>query len=221
MDTDRPLTATATQLLLTAERLFAHHGIDGVALRQIAAAAGSSNNSAVTYHFGSKDGLLRAIFSYRVNDLIGRRDRIRARIDPDDLRAAVEAHVLPMLEMAEDLDSSYLSFVEQLQWAGASSVILNHGDVVRSRHQFVEDMHRLLAHLPEPARSIRINQAQDLSLHVAAERERAVKRGDDRSTFALFVATTVDGLAGLLEAPASAETARLLAREGPSAQATA
>ncbi|MET0908751.1 MAG: helix-turn-helix domain-containing protein, partial [Ilumatobacteraceae bacterium] len=59
-------SASARRIVEVAERLFALHGIDGVSLRQIAAAAGTANNSAVNYHFGSKDGLITAIFQYRL-----------------------------------------------------------------------------------------------------------------------------------------------------------
>jgi hypothetical protein len=73
-------------------------------------------------------------------------------------------------------------------------------------------MRGLLGDLPEPALTVRIEQAQDLCLHLAAERERAVNRGDTRLPFALYVSTAVDAVAGLLAAPASAETAGLIAR---------
>jgi AcrR family transcriptional regulator len=200
MDQTPALGATALQLLVTAERLFARHGIDGVSLRQIAAAAGSANNSAVTYHFGSKDDLLAAIFSYRVSDLTRSRDLLRARLDPDDVHDTVEAHIVPLLELAESPDSSYVAFVEQLQRAG-HLVIVDHPDVLRSRQQFVNDMGRLLSHIDEPTRSLRIEQVQDVGLHLAAERERSVQRGDARPDFGLFVNTTVDSLAGMLVAP--------------------
>lgn len=205
------LNPTAMQLLLAAERLFAQRGIDGVALRQIAAAAGSANNSAVTYYFGSKLGLLEAIFSFRVNDLSRRRELLRARLDPDDLFGAVEAHIVPLLELAEDAGSSYLAFVEQLQRVG-HAVITGHPDVHRSRQSFVDDMQRLLRHIDEPIRSLRIEQAQDISLHLAAERERSVQRDDKRASFGLFVSTTVDGLVGLLAAPASEAAQRFAQR---------
>ena len=61
------------QIVLVAERLFAERGIDGVSLRQIGAAAGNGNNSAVQYHFGSKDNLIQAIFEYRLDNLHERR----------------------------------------------------------------------------------------------------------------------------------------------------
>jgi AcrR family transcriptional regulator len=207
-----PPPATALQLLLAAERLFAEYGLAGISLRQISIEAGSSNNSAIQYHFGSKDDLLRAIFAYRLSDLMQRRALLRVRAHPEDLRAQLEAHILPLIEMAESPDSSYVSFIEQLQRGGAVDVFVQQSDAMASQEEFVSGMQRLLPHIPEPARSMRIQQAQDLAVHLAAERERAIRRDDAVVPFALFVSGVVDGLAGFLEAPASAETDQLILR---------
>jgi AcrR family transcriptional regulator len=203
---------TALRLLLAAERLFARHGIDGVSLRQIAAAAGTSNNSAVRYHFGTKADLLAAIFTYRLDELTRRRSVLVERADPDDLRARVEAHLLPLVELAEAPDTHYVGFVEQLQRSGALDVFVAQGAVRRSHDRFLADMRRLLTALPEPARSMRIAHVQDLCVHLAAERERAVDRGGVSVPLALYVSAAVDGIAGFLAAPASPETIELLAR---------
>jgi AcrR family transcriptional regulator len=53
--------STPELLLDTAERLFAQHGIGAISSRRIAEEAGAANNSAVRYHFGSKDDLVVAI----------------------------------------------------------------------------------------------------------------------------------------------------------------
>ena len=208
-----PAPATGLQLLLAAERLFAEHGLAGVSLRQISIEAGSSNNSAIRYHFGSKDDLLRAIFAYRLNDLMQRRALLRARANPADLRAQLEAHILPLIELAESPDSSYVSFIEQLQRAGAVDVFVHQPNAVKSQADFTCVMQGLLSHIPEPARTMRIQQAQDLAVHLAAERERAIRRNDPVVPFALFVSGVVDGLAGFLQVPASAETEQLISRE--------
>jgi AcrR family transcriptional regulator len=210
-----PPPATALQLLLAAERLFAEHGLAGVSLRQISLEAGSSNNSAIRYHFGSKEDLLRAIFTYRLGDLTQRRALLRARANPDELRSQLEAHVLPLIELAESPDSSYVSFIEQLQRAGAVDVFMHQSDAIKSQADFITEMQRLLPHIPEPARSMRIQQAQDLAVHLAAERERAIRRNDASVPFALFVSGVVDGLAGFMEAPASVETNQLISRVHP------
>jgi len=43
--------STKEQILLTAERMIADHGVDGVSMRQIGTEVGSGNNSVVLYHF--------------------------------------------------------------------------------------------------------------------------------------------------------------------------
>ena len=207
-----PTTATALQLLLTAERLFAEYGFAGVSLRQIATEAGSSNNSAVAYHFGSKEKLVEAIFGYRLPLLLQRRELLLARLQPHDLHARLEAHLLPMLELAESRDGHYLSFLEQLERNQESQALLAAEEAGRSQSEFVADVQRLLPEVPEPVRTSRIRQVQMLSLHTAAERERAVAAGRDVTSFGLFVSTLVDGCAGYLSAPLSPETQRILDR---------
>jgi AcrR family transcriptional regulator len=53
-------------LLTAAEELYGRHGLDGVTIRQITLAARMGNNSAVSYHFGNKEGLLRSIGEWRL-----------------------------------------------------------------------------------------------------------------------------------------------------------
>ena len=201
-----PVTATALQLLLTAERLFAEHGVAGVSLRQIAVEAGSANNSAVAYHFGSKEGLVQAIFGYRLPQLLQRRELLLARLHPGDLRARLEAHLLPVLELAESREGSYLSFLEQLERSPASRVLLAQADVQQSQADFVADVRALLPDVDEPVRTLRIQQVQLLSIHSAAERERAVANDDEVMPFGLFVSTLIDGCVGYLTAQVSGET---------------
>ncbi|MDT5001301.1 MAG: hypothetical protein QOK12_3406, partial [Mycobacterium sp.] len=57
--------STRVMLMEVAERLFATRGIEAVTLREIQQAAGQSNTSVIRYHFGSRDGLIRALISYR------------------------------------------------------------------------------------------------------------------------------------------------------------
>jgi hypothetical protein len=93
--------------------------------------------------------------------------------------------------------------------SGAAAVFANQPEVRESQDRFLADMRRLLQHLPEPARTMRIRQAQQLAVHVAAERERALNRGDDLVPFGAFVSSVLDGFEGWLGIPASDETLRL------------
>lgn len=52
---------TETRLKQTAEWLFARHGVDGVTVRDIVAAAGLRNVASLNYYFGGKDALVRTL----------------------------------------------------------------------------------------------------------------------------------------------------------------
>ena len=90
MASDALAPSSKEQIVLTAERLFAEHGIDGISLRQIGQAAGNANNSAVQYHFGTKDNLIQAIFEYRLPYLTRRRELLVAERRPASLRSWLE-----------------------------------------------------------------------------------------------------------------------------------
>ena len=207
-----PPTASALRLVIAAERLFALHGIEGISLRQIAAEAGSGNNSAVHYHFGSKDRLIEAIFGHRLAQLTRERQLLFTRCDPDDIRARFEAHYLPVLAMADAPDNRYVSYVEQLQRHEASGRFFTSlpPEWQLSNEGFLADMQRLLVSIDEPIRTMRIVDAQALCLHAAADRERALTAGAAVPSFELFAGSLLDGVAGFVSAPSTAATLRHL-----------
>jgi AcrR family transcriptional regulator len=208
-----PRGSTFNRLIDVGERLFAQHGLDGVSLRQIALEAGTSNNSAVRYHFGTKDDLLKAIIEYRLPHIIERRELLTARSDPDDLRSVLEAHLLPTVDMAESADNYYLMFIEQLQQYGRSEnhPFLHIPEPMRGSHQkFLNTAGKLLPHLPEVLRTERTAAVTALCLHTSADRQRALHYGAPLRPYALHVNDLFDGLVGYLSAPASPATLRTL-----------
>ncbi|RYY97735.1 MAG: TetR/AcrR family transcriptional regulator [Chitinophagaceae bacterium] len=56
------------QIIHTAEGLFAQKGYDGTSVRDIAEAAGV-NLAMISYYFGSKEGLIKALFEERTADV--------------------------------------------------------------------------------------------------------------------------------------------------------
>lgn len=106
------------QLILAGEKLFAQQGIEAASLREIASAAGHGNNNAVRYHFGSKQGLIQAIFRYRVVQMEPVRAQLIARLDSEglatDARSIVEVITLPYFTLrAPDGILSYPAFMLQ------------------------------------------------------------------------------------------------------------
>lgn len=98
---------TKTRLLRVAERMFADQGYNGVSLRQLTAAAGV-NLAAVNYHFGSKEGLLAAIFESRCRPM--NEERL-ARLEtctegagkPPLLEQIIAAFIAPALASTSDV----------------------------------------------------------------------------------------------------------------------
>ena len=96
--------STRDRLLDAAARLFAERGIESVSIAEIVRAARQRNSSAVHYHFGSRDEILRAVLARHVPALAARRHELleaARRGRPDDVRAATEAVVRPVTELAQ------------------------------------------------------------------------------------------------------------------------
>jgi len=68
---DARTAETRQRIIETSLRLFGEHGFKGVSVRDISAAAGV-NVAAVSYHFGSKQGLYRTIFETVMDEDEGR-----------------------------------------------------------------------------------------------------------------------------------------------------
>jgi len=201
-----PVVAPSTkeQIARAAERLFAEHGIEGVSLRQIGAAAGNGNNSAVQYHFGSKDQLIQAIFEHRLPRLHERRTLLIAERRPDDLRGWVECQLRAVLEQSELDGSYYMSFVAMLHQHGRRDLFERLPAPFRqAANDFHDRLRALVAHIPEPLRSHRIATAMALIVHAGADRERTRAGGHNVLPFVVEVADLLDGMVGFLQAPVS------------------
>ena len=200
--------STKAQILLAAERLFAERGYDGVSLREIGAAAGSGNNSAVQYHFGSREQLVVAIFDHRLSYIDERRGLLIAQLQPADLRSWLECYVLPLLEQGEMEGSHYMSFIAAVEQQ--PTVLEQLPDRFRSRTEtFRREVGALMPDVPEPLRSHRIFQVLQSGVHAAAFRETTKVRGLQVLPFAIHVADLLDGWAGFLAAPVSDARARI------------
>jgi AcrR family transcriptional regulator len=113
----RDATLTRARLIRAGERRFAQDGVAGARLADIVRDAGQANDSAVGYHFGSRDGLLRAIVARHVTAMERRR-----QVPPDDadLRTVVELVVAPTAALLRTDDGrDFLLIMEQVSdWSG-------------------------------------------------------------------------------------------------------
>lgn len=100
-------------LLDAAERLIAERGFE-VPLRDIARAAGQRNNSAVNYHFRSRQDLLDAVVNRRLLPMEVERMRMLGELDDDgagDVHALMRILVLPLLRLESTHYARFLQVV--------------------------------------------------------------------------------------------------------------
>jgi AcrR family transcriptional regulator len=199
------------QILDAALRLFAAKGIAGVSLREIRLAAKQGNAGALHYHFGTKEGLLRALLERELPLLVNRRRSLLAAalLTPaDDVRSAAAVFVLPYAQLAtgSEHERRVVQFLSQL-----------HDDVSFSLQE-VQDLlgdtaandagrlllERLGPHHGPKVLGERLAIATNSFLHAAAIWSRG-KRREHRISDSAFRANLVDMFVGALIAPAGAD----------------
>jgi AcrR family transcriptional regulator len=113
-------TATRDRLLAEAMKLMAREGPGAVSLRRIVHAAGANNPSALHYHFGNREGLVKEITAMLQQWLEPRScaglEALRTR--PYNVRDVMEAAFGPMIEMLEipGFGRDAVSFIGRLGW---------------------------------------------------------------------------------------------------------
>jgi AcrR family transcriptional regulator len=95
----RDATETRNKLIRAGEQRFARDGVDGATLRDIVRTAGQANDAAVGYHFGSRDGLIRAIVERHMEAMESERSQTLGSLGDADLVEVVEMVVLPIAEL--------------------------------------------------------------------------------------------------------------------------
>ena len=107
-------------LLDCAEELFAAHGVGGVSLRTIQAAAGLSVGS-LRYHFKTEAHLVSAVMERRIEPLMARHEVLLEAVasNPDpSTREVLGALIRPLVEMLHDTPEQarrYLTLMHRLQ----------------------------------------------------------------------------------------------------------
>ena len=203
----RDSTKTRALLEVEAERLFADVGIWQVRVREIVAAAHQRNVSAVTYHFGSREGLLERILAHHGESIDAHRGQLLAGLEGEaSTRSVVNALVAPMAACLENnRGRRYVRIVAQLadrfaDWRHTPADLA--APNLSRALDLLEDRPEHLSIVVRRERLVAMMQLMTSSL---AERARILDGGASPALDARhYQKNLADMLVGLLEAPAAA-----------------
>lgn len=201
------VSATKERILVAAERLIAEHGPSGVSNRRIGQAAGQGNNTAVTYHFGSKAALVRAIARKHTEGIEEIRLGMVASVDGStEVRDWVSCMVEPFVQHLADLGtpSWYARFtVQVMSDLSLREIVTREALDCSSLVRVGEALRACLPDLPDEVRAERQDMTRQLMLLTLAQRERALSEGTDtrRDSWNRAAVGLTDALTGLWLAP--------------------
>ncbi|MCY1136584.1 helix-turn-helix domain containing protein [Actinoplanes sp. Pm04-4] len=191
-----------TALLDAAERLFAESGTAPVSDRRVGEAAGNANHSAVRYHFGGRDGLLRALISRHLDAVLEHRPAKTAKTE--SVLEDVRSFVMPSMQVLAALPrpSWRARFLGQaLHDPAALPLIVELSDDRPDQLRIRRSMVTHLKHLDRTVVAGRTRLITRIITSTAADVEgRAERDGSDPQWLAVgdFLA---DAIAGMLTAP--------------------
>jgi AcrR family transcriptional regulator len=203
---------TKAKLIEAGERLFGDRGVTAVSLREINVQAGQRNTSALHYHFGSRDGLLRAILAPHLARLRARRaemiERAQAERGGLDVDAAAEILVVPFAEYLAG-GASERAFVKIARQLTIDPNISNEEvqDLLDEKgiSEALDAIDAALTDLPNRLRRERAYIAMMLVIHAVADRATFEDAGERRHDLPLpeFTATLRAMFVGALTAEAA------------------
>lgn len=199
---------SAERLRRTAERLFAENGIDAVSMREIAREAGQRNNSALLYHFGSKQSLVQAIVKQRVAAVDVQRNALLDQLEVDgaelDVRTLARAIVMPLaVDLVGGGSTTYIRFLAWAQMCPDLDLVTVTGrEGERGFNRIFGHLRQRLSTLPAPVLRQRFLAGVSFVMFSLADYER-LKHRRDSFDVEKAVANLIDMLAGALGAAVS------------------
>lgn len=200
---------TQALIISTAERLLSERGIDGVSLSEINRAAGQRTKSALHYHFGSRDGLLKAILEKHRRTIDERRTSMIAEFDGREptFHEAVGLLVRPLATLLDDDGGGGVHYIRIMaQLASTPQHPLNawlFNERPASFALFAPVIYRGIPRCPTLLRVRRIHLMNGTMFHSLLLQTEASPEASTPHHRALYVNDLVDCLCGLLGAPIS------------------
>jgi AcrR family transcriptional regulator len=205
---------TRLRLIDAALRLFAERGTYQVPLAAIRSSAGQRNTSVVQYHFGNREGLIRAIYQQYAPPVAARSHELLSTLPPDVAPVAIARAIFT--GQAELLEGGWreLAF---LRFAGEMTTRPEYRfeDITElvgaeQAERVNEAIERILGHGPalsETLREARVRAAAIMVMHTLAEQAtlRAQRRRREPLSVSVVLANLADMYVAALTAPVSPE----------------
>ncbi len=204
-------------LLDAAAVLMDEQGIDNVSLNEINRASGNRNRSAVTYHFGSRDAVVRELIG-RTTDIINAErnallDHLETTGAPMTPRTVLEVLVGPFArQLRTEQGRRHLRLCGQL---------INHPRFIADPREIMwantsvqrcaRHLAPALAHLPPDIATERASQIAGFLVRACADQARLLDTDPPpRPVFGIeaFTANLVDTLLAILQAPTTIQADR-------------
>ncbi len=194
-------------LLDAAEELFARHGIDAVSNRRITEHAGTANHSAIAYHFGGRDEMMRALLGRHLEEMNRRRTAMIAAFGDDaGVRELLAAMILPWLDHLASLPAPSWRARFLFQVRSVPSMADSLSGVAVGSPEVENLIQRLQAALGDiPAEVIRSRSMilGSMVLGVSASYEESIQTQGTTPNWTAVGYFFIDACTGMLSAPAT------------------
>ena len=201
-------------LLDAAAALMDERGVDNVSTHDIAAASGHRNRSAVQYHFGSRDGVIRAVIDHTMDPINAERNAVLDHLETTGAaltpRIVIEVAVGPLARQVRTPEGRrYLRLCAQLInhprfMTDASDAIAVNTSIARCTRHLIP----AVAHLPRVVAAERGSQVAGFIIRACADQARLMDTGTPARpllTVEDFTLNLIDTILAILQAPTSVE----------------
>ncbi len=200
-----------------AERLVAERGLAAVSASEVLVAAGQRNKGAISYHFGTWDGLVEEILVTRMAEVARRRDELLRAIDREadpTTRDLVEALIRPFAERCiHDPSSCWARFLYRCMSDPHVATIVERSVEGRTFRSINARLVEHGAHVPDVLRRRRVHSAFATAVSRLADFE--IQRDGDLDpglSIDVVLSDVIDMGVAIIDQPASAQTLELLDR---------
>ena len=199
-------------LLEAAAVLMDERGVDNVTIQDISQASGHRNRSAVRYHFGSRDAVVRAVIMRTMDAIDAERNVLLDHLEttgvPLTPRSAIEVIIAPLARQLRTPEGRrYLRICAQLInhprfMSDAGDAITLNASVRRGARHLIP----VLTRLPGPVAAERASQVTGFIARACGDQSRLMDSGAPaRPVLSVedFTMNLVDTVLAILEAPTS------------------